>query len=116
MCKEDIREGRRKYTSVRAETIAAGETRAIVKASPERTHITFGNGNASLAIRPTAETTFGTDHFECLTTLPHIEFDIETHGSIVTDEWVAKNGGGAATTILVMETFWSDPDRPFRQS
>lgn len=113
MCKEDIREGRRKYSRVTSKTFAGGATGDLVGFAEKRTHLSFGTaGTESIGICPdglpvAGQVGFGLS-FQGLTM---IDFDVETHGDVVTKNWFAINQGVGPMIVCIIETFWDDPDK-----
>lgn len=108
MCKEDIREGRKKYSSARIVPIAGLTTGVLCVPSKDRTHLTICPTNGSFTIAPTDIAPTVAEGWAINSNSPPADMDVETHGQIVTFGWSVSNVTGGNVDILVIETFWED--------
>lgn len=107
MCKEDMREGRRKFTSVSVVVATNGVAVQLCGAAKNRTHLMVASRGALAGMRPTeldgdldASIPYGG-------TLPPVDMDIDRNGLCVTQAWEAS-GDAADVPTIVIETFWED--------
>lgn len=113
MCMEDIRIGRKKVTRITQVTLANGVLTNICGASKDRTHLSIATVNVPAAAANAARATplggdaVGDAAYAIGGDKPPLEFDIETHGNLVTLVWNGS-GVGANVAVLVVETFLED--------
>lgn len=107
MCKEDIREGKKKYTRSTVVAVNAGVYTPIATPSNERTHLSFGCVGAVMAVGPKGNDLATNGAYPVSAVTGPVEFDVETHGNILFSEWGGAGIGGA-NVIVVTETFWRD--------
>lgn len=111
MCKEDIREGRKKYTQAKFVQIAGPGDVLAINPSNNRTHITVAAGGNICDLTPTDIFQAGVAGWQTSNTQPPIDMDVETHGDIVTKGWRLQTASVANIDVLIIETFWTDPDK-----
>lgn len=107
MCREDLRLGRRKYTTVTRTLCPIGTETRLVDASKKRTHLSFGAFENGAAVTPLSQDGFGNTGFIVNSTNGKLDFDVEKHGDVVTFAWT----GFAPlidTIVTVIETFFDD--------
>lgn len=112
MCEQDIRIGRKKYTKISTVTSQIGTSTQLVGAAENRTHLFFAcNGVDSVIVAPGEADATGFGAIGLSRTKPPVDFDVETHGDVVTKPWNCS-GLVSAQNILVIETFWKDKQPP----
>jgi hypothetical protein len=101
---EDIRIGRKKISRVSAVTVANGVSTPLAQHSNNRTHIAFAVTTTQAGITPIDGDPTTNAAFHVAANIPHLSFDIEEYGDLVTKAWEGA-GVGAASLVLVTETF-----------
>lgn len=104
MCMEDVVIGRAKRTGAKVVTLANGVDTPLVSQEGSRTHLMIATSGAAATIASDGAVGTGTGNIPISGTLPPLNFDIETHGDIVTKAWTGAGVAGAVN-VIVIETF-----------
>lgn len=104
MCMEDKRIGRKTATAHTVLSIDATNNGNTVPANPMRTHLCIGTSNGTIIAAPSPAGLTNGGGFVTGATMPPLDFDIETHGDIVTKAWIIIAPGGAQN-CSVIESF-----------
>lgn len=107
MCREDLRIGRKKFTSVRIVQCAAATNTQIAQQNNSRTHLFIASQNSDSIVGPeSANVSTTTGIFLQQLGVP-LDFDIEIHGNVVCSPWFAQGSAGTSF-VTVIETFFDD--------
>lgn len=107
MCIQDVRIGRDSFTAAYVKDAADATDTPFLAAAADRTHITFGVSGVPGYVFPASGFTGSGRGYILDPANRPVEFDIRTHGDIVTKAWFASGSGGTAN-IAVVETFFKD--------
>lgn len=112
MCEQDIRIGRKKYTKTSTVTAQVGASTPLVGFAENRTHVFFATaGPNAVRIAPGEQDATGFGAAVLTDLKMPLDFDIETHGDVVTKPWNCSSLV-AIQNVLVIETFWKDKSPP----
>lgn len=111
MCREDLRIGRKKFTKVSIVTVPFAAPAVVISQAKNRTHIRAVCGPTRAFLSPITDGLTSLAGFGVTSNPPYFEFDIETDGNVVTQQWSGIGDGSDATMILV-ETFFDDTVYP----
>ena len=107
MCREDLRIGRKKATSVTNKILLAGTDTIICAPANNRTHLSVHGAGTTGVIYPSPLTAGLQVGYPTGAGQKGCEVDVETHGNIVTVEWRGTDTD-VQSVVMVIETFFDD--------